>query len=74
METLEKNICQRCGMPINQLADFGSNRDGTVNTEYCHYCYVGGVFVDRGLTLEEKIDRNIAIVRKKRVERKKVEC
>lgn len=59
METLEKNSCQRCEMHMNQLADFGSNIDSTVNTEYCRHCYSRGVFVDRGIPLEEKIELKI---------------
>jgi len=37
--------------------DFGSNEDGTINTEYCHDCYIKGIFVERGVSLEEKIER-----------------
>ncbi|WP_281541198.1 zinc ribbon domain-containing protein [Maribacter aestuarii] len=53
------NFCERCGMPIHKLADFGSNLDGTVNTEYCHDCYVRGEFVDHGITLEERAERQL---------------
>jgi hypothetical protein len=60
MKTLERNICQKCDTPIFKLADFGSNKDGIINTEYCRSCYSRGVFVDRGISLEEKIEKNIA--------------
>ena len=59
MKTLEINICQHCSEPMNHLADFGSNKDGTINTEYCRSCYSKGVFVDRGISLEERIERKI---------------
>jgi hypothetical protein len=58
------NICESCGMPMHHLSDFGSNQDGTVNTEYCHFCYLKGKFVDHGISLEEKIENNIDIAHK----------
>ncbi|TFG74908.1 MAG: transcriptional regulator [Flavobacteriales bacterium] len=64
METLEKNICQSCGMPMLQLTDFGWNGDGSINTEYCQYCYKNGAFTDGDITLEEKISKNIAMAQK----------
>jgi radical SAM superfamily enzyme len=47
-------------MPIKHLSDFGTNKDGTVNTEYCHFCFLEGKFVDHGITLEQKIEKEIA--------------
>lgn len=55
------NRCESCGMPIHKLADFGTNKDGTINTEYCHFCYLQGKFVDHDISLEEKIEKNINI-------------
>ncbi len=48
-------------MPMHKLADFGTNKDGAINTEYCHYCYLQGKFVDHGISLEDKIEKNIDI-------------
>lgn len=59
MKTSANNICESCGMPMYTLADFGTNEDDTINTEYCHYCYLKGKFVDHGISLEEKIEKNI---------------
>lgn len=61
MKTLEKNICQSCGMPMNKASDFGTYDDGSLSTEYCHFCYKQGAFIDKGITMEEKIAKNIAI-------------
>ncbi len=47
------------------LTDFGTNTDGSINTEFCHHCYLKGVFVDHGISLEEKIEKNIDIAHKK---------
>ena len=64
METAKRNICESCGMPIRHLSQFGTHIDGSVNTEYCKYCYKHGAFTDPGITMEEKIKKNIAIARK----------
>ncbi len=64
MKTSEKNVCQSCGMPMNMPSDFGTNKDGGPNVEYCHYCYKDGSFTDKGITMEEKIEKNIAIAEK----------
>lgn len=61
---ISANICESCGMPMHHLSDFGTNIDGTINTEYCHFCYLQGKFVDHGITLEQKIEKNIAMQRK----------
>lgn len=59
MKTSATNICENCGMRMHKLADFGTNEDDTINSEYCHYCYLKGKFVDHGISLEEKIEKNI---------------
>ena len=61
MKTSEKNICQSCGMPMKNMIDFGTDRDGSINTEYCHYCYEEGEFTDKEISLEEKMAKNINI-------------
>ena len=53
--------CQSCGMPLNRKTDFGTYKDGRSNSEYCHYCYQDGEFTDPGISMEEKIAKNIAI-------------
>ena len=47
-------ICQSCGMPMQQEAQFGKNADGTVNRQYCIYCCPEGEENMHG-TLEEMI-------------------
>ena len=64
MKTSEKNICQSCGMPMKNMTDFGTDRDGSINTEYCHNCYEEGEFTDQGISLEEKMARKIKIAEK----------
>ena len=65
MRTLEKNICQSCGMLMNKISDFGTYDDGSLHTDYCHFCFKQGKFTDPGITMKEKIAKNIAIAAKK---------
>lgn len=48
-------ICQSCGMPITNKEQLGTNADGTVNNDYCKYCYINGEFIDK-VTMEEYIE------------------
>jgi len=61
MEKAQVQICQSCGMPMQKSKDFGTNTDGSKNEEYCHYCYKDGRFTDEGITMEEKINKNIEL-------------
>ena len=48
-----KLLCQSCTMPIDNLADRGTERDGSKSSEYYKYCYQNGAMVNPGMTLEE---------------------
>ena len=74
MKTTKRNICESCGMPIRRLSDFGTRKDGSIHTEYCHYCYSKGEFTDPGISMEEKIRKNIAISRKMGISLKEAEA
>lgn len=50
---MDKPICQSCAMPM-EPTEYGTNQDGSANTEYCKYCYENGAF-SRDETLEEMI-------------------
>lgn len=39
-----KLICQCCGMPIEDDAILGREKDGTLNEEYCKWCYADGIY------------------------------
>ncbi len=58
-------ICQSCGMPMQKIEDFGTNADCSRNDEYCHFCYGDGKFTDQGITMEQKIQRNVEIAKAK---------
>ncbi|MDD3649441.1 MAG: zinc ribbon domain-containing protein [Candidatus Hydrothermia bacterium] len=52
-----KTLCQSCGTPFTKESEFGTNRDGTKNYEYCINCYKDGRFTDPDITLEEMIEK-----------------
>ncbi|MBQ7726187.1 MAG: helix-turn-helix domain-containing protein [Clostridia bacterium] len=41
--SLRKLICQCCGMPLED-AIIGREKDGTLNEEYCKWCYADGTY------------------------------
>lgn len=47
-------FCQSCGMPMQTADLFGTNADGTLNQDYCCYCYKDGAFV-QDCTMDEMI-------------------
>ena len=48
-------ICQSCAMPMDDSQLFGTNKDGSRNSDYCMYCYKDGEFVDN-VSMEKYID------------------
>ena len=51
--------CQSCGMPLQKAGDYGTNADGSRSREYCFHCFQAGRFLDEGITLQEKIEKNV---------------
>ena len=51
-----KRICQSCGMPIENNSQLGTNQDGSINYDYCKYCYTNGNFID-AVSMQEYIDK-----------------
>lgn len=47
--------CQSCGMPMPTDELLGTNTDGSLNTDYCTYCYQEGEFTEK-FTLDEMIE------------------
>ncbi len=53
---MEEKFCQSCGMPLGKDAgQYGTDKDGSVNEDYCRYCYENGRFTAE-CTMEEMID------------------
>lgn len=49
-------ICQSCSMPMDDQAKRGTEKDGSLSTEYCVYCYKNGAFTNPKATLEDVIE------------------
>lgn len=47
-------FCQSCGMPMQKSEDFGTEKDGGKNEDYCVYCYKDGGFTAE-ITMDEMI-------------------
>ena len=48
-------ICQSCAMPMEDESVYGTNSDGSLNSDYCIYCYKNGEFLQHA-TMEEYIE------------------
>jgi len=49
-------------MPIDKDPGMGgTNVDQTKSDKYCSFCYQDGQFLDEGISLQEKIEKNIRI-------------
>lgn len=59
---MNEKFCQSCGMPMTAPEHFGTNADGSVNEEYCSYCYQKGEFL-QDVTLEQMIEECVAPVK-----------
>lgn len=52
---METAFCQSCGMPMNaEGAQYGREKDGSLNADYCRWCYDEGEFLGNP-TMEEMI-------------------
>lgn len=51
---MEQKFCQSCGMPLTD-ANKGTNTDGSLNNDYCTYCYKEGKFT-QDFTMNQMIE------------------
>ena len=52
---MEQPICQSCAMPLTSEDMYSTEKDGSINKDYCKWCYKDGEFVDK-VSMEEYID------------------
>ena len=64
MIKIEGNRCQSCGTSIGQIIEFGTYRDGSVNTDYCVHCFEEGKFIRKNISLEQKFALNMELAAK----------
>lgn len=58
----QNKICQSCGMPLKADSNKGgTNADHSMSETYCSFCYKDGKFLDEGITLEGKVEKNVQI-------------
>lgn len=50
-------ICQSCAMLMNS-DDHGTNADGSLNEDYCKYCFSDGQF-KKNETMEQSIEQDL---------------
>lgn len=46
-------FCQSCTMPIDNVNDRGTEKDGSTSNDYCKYCYQSGAFTDPDMTYDK---------------------
>jgi hypothetical protein len=51
MKMENENICQSCGMPLDSNGICGTEKNGSINKQYCKYCYKDGAFTNPYLTM-----------------------
>ena len=58
--SVERNrICQCCTYPLHNLEELGTEADGSINTDYCIYCYKDGAWVDPNYTVQDVIEYTV---------------
>jgi len=57
---MEQLFCQSCGMPLTDEY-FSKNADGSINKEYCTYCYTNGAFA-QDVTMDEMIEHCLKFI------------
>lgn len=54
-----ENMCQSCGMPMNEDKVRGTESDGSLSQDYCRYCYKDRKFTQPNITMDEMIEHNL---------------
>lgn len=52
----QRNICQSCSMTLESEEHFGTEADGSRNSEYCIHCYKNGQFTRPDATLDSMVE------------------
>ncbi len=52
--SMKNKYCQSCGMPMKKdPKGGGSNFDGSINPDFCSYCFENGKFTQENITADE---------------------
>lgn len=52
---MREEYCQSCGMPLLTENQQGTEKDGSLSSDYCVYCYKNGEFLQQS-TMEQMIE------------------
>ena len=55
---MENQRCQSCGMPLGE-GFFGTNKNKSLNEEFCKFCFKGGKFTKPNLKLNDAIELSV---------------
>jgi hypothetical protein len=55
-------FCQSCSMPLGKPEDFGTDVTGYRVNDYCQFCYTNGAFTQPRITMQEMIDKCVAVM------------
>ena len=56
IEMKPEKFCQSCTLPMDNMEDRGTEKDGSKSDMYCKYCYQNGVFTDPDMTLNKMME------------------
>lgn len=54
-EDIMERYCQSCAMPMPTDEMLGTDADGSLNTDYCKFCFSNGEFI-ANISMQEMID------------------
>ena len=55
---MENQRCQSCGMPLSE-GFFGTNKNKSINEDYCKYCFKEGKFTKPNLKVKDAIESSV---------------
>jgi hypothetical protein len=58
MDDTSKPRCHSCGIQLTEEI-YGTNADGTANSEFCKFCFRNGNQTNFALTLFEALDKAV---------------
>jgi Putative zinc ribbon domain len=64
-------FCQSCSMPLERKEQLGTEKDGSLTSEFCVYCYENGEFLQQNTTMEEMIEICVGHMKEDGMEEKK---
>ena len=51
-----EKFCQSCTLPMDNMEDRGTEKDGSKSDLYCKFCYQNGAFTDPHMTLNKMME------------------